>query len=346
MQNNEQIQQHPAFLFLKKHVLHNWRWKVTSLILAICLWGGLITQDDTLTREKTFNDVKISVRNSDTLRRNGYIIVDGLDDLPELKLRVEVPQRTYNTVTASNYDPRIDLSKITSAGEQTLNILTTNTTTYGSVSSISESTVTLQVEEYITRSRIPARISYVGTLRDDLYGETPNADPAYVTVSGPKSLVNGIVRCIVQYDLSSLTETGVERTAAPFQLVNAAGEVIDSSLIDVTSESVLLDSILVQQELFASKEMPVNTTGMTVGEPANGYVIKSVTVEPAAIRAAGTDEWVAGTNALQLSEYVNEKIDVSGAASTIHRSVRIVKRAGLEYLSNETVLITVEIAPQ
>ena len=343
MQSNDQKRQHPVILFLQKHILHNWPWKLLSIFLAICLWAGLITQDTTLTREKTFTDVKINISNSETLRRNGYIIVSGLENLPELRMRVEVPQRMYNTVTAANYNPRIDLSKISATGTQTLNITTTNTTTYGSVSSISEDSITVEVEEYITRSRIPVRISYVGELGEHLHGNTPSADPAYVTVSGPKSLVNNIVRCMVLYDLSMLTQTGSERTAAPFQLVSASGEVIDNSLIDVTSESVLLDSILVEQEIHAKKTLPIDTTNLTVGTPAEGYIIKSVSTDPSFVVAAGTDNWLNSFNALQLSEYMNEKINVSGATSTIHRNVRVVKRSGMEYISHETILITVEI---
>jgi hypothetical protein len=151
--------------------------------------------------------------------------------------------------------------------------MTTNTTTYGTVSSISEETVTLQVEEYVTRSRIPVRLNIVGELADGLYASTPSCDPAYVTVSGPKSMVDAIARLTAQYDLSMLKETGNERTAVPFQLVNARGEVIDNSLIEVTSESVLLDSVLVDQRVFSSKELVIDTTSLTVGLPEDGYVI-------------------------------------------------------------------------
>ena len=33
-------------------VARNWPWKLLSLVLAVCLWAGLITQDPTLTRER------------------------------------------------------------------------------------------------------------------------------------------------------------------------------------------------------------------------------------------------------------------------------------------------------
>lgn len=88
-------------------IYHNWPWKLLALFLALCLWAGLITQDPTLTRERVFTDVTVSVVGADTLRRNsGLIVLSGLEDENlTARLRVDVPQREYNTVTASNYNP-------------------------------------------------------------------------------------------------------------------------------------------------------------------------------------------------------------------------------------------------
>ena len=47
---------------------HNLLWKLVALILAICLWAGLITQDPTLTRERVFSDVPVTVTGGDALR--------------------------------------------------------------------------------------------------------------------------------------------------------------------------------------------------------------------------------------------------------------------------------------
>ena len=133
-------------------IYHNWPWKLLALFLALCLWAGLITQDPTLTRERVFTDVTVSVVGADTLRRNsGLIILSGLEDENlTARLRVDVPQREYNTVTASNYNPRVDLTRITEAGEQTLRINTTSTSTYGTVRSISPETITVVVDQFVT----------------------------------------------------------------------------------------------------------------------------------------------------------------------------------------------------
>ena len=133
-----------TLLRLKMWITHNWPWKLLSLFLAICLWSGLITQDESLTREKVFNDVTINIVNADTLRRNGFIIVSGLESLPTVRFRADVPQKVYNIASASNYNLRIDLARIHDTGEQTINIISTTTNTYGTVTEMSVSTVTVE----------------------------------------------------------------------------------------------------------------------------------------------------------------------------------------------------------
>ena len=75
----------------------------------------------------------------------------------------------YANAKATNYNVRIDLSRISSAGEQEIRILSTNSSTYGTVSSIQPSTVTIDVEEYITRFRIPVSVQTVGSAPEGYY---------------------------------------------------------------------------------------------------------------------------------------------------------------------------------
>lgn len=346
--NNENDAPREAFLQrLKRIVLHNWPWKLLSLFLAVCLWGALISQDGTLTREKTFNDITVNVVNTDTLRRNGYIIVSGLEQLGTVRIKADVPQKVYDTVTANNFNVRVDLSKITHAGEQTLYLTATSSSTYGTVKDISIESVTVQVEEYVTRSRIPVKLQTTGEAPEGFYADTASVDPAYVTVSGPKSLVSTIVRCVADYDLSILTaQSGTERSAIPFHLVNMLDETVSMELIDVTSESVLLDSLLVEQKVYSKKALLINAMDVTTGEPASGYVIRQISSEPASVYLAGSDAVVQSLNALPLKDFIASPIDVTGLTATVRRAVRLEKPAGVAYISSDTIFVTVEITPK
>ena len=194
---------------------HNLIWKLLALVLAIALWAGLITQDPTLTRERVFSDVPVTVTGSDTLRRNGLIVTEGLDDISTLvRLKVEVPQREYNTVSSSNYSPRIDLSKITSTGEQSLKIATTSSTTYGTVTEVNPDSVTVKVDNYITSYRLPVTVHVLGDYPSGYYGTTPTLDPSIISVSGPESVVSRIARVGINFDVSLLpAQAGLVRTS-------------------------------------------------------------------------------------------------------------------------------------
>ena len=328
-------------------LFHNWQWKLLSLFLAVCLWSGLITQDDSLTREKIFNDVSINITNADTLRRNGYIIVSGLEDIPTVRIRADVPQKNYNTVTASNYNLRVDLSRIQGTGEQTLQVLSSSSSNYGTVTDISVGSITVQVDEYASRSRIPVRLNTTGVVPAGFFAGEAQVDPAYIMVSGPKTIVENVVRCVADYDLSMLSgQAGMERTAVPFRLVDANGEEVSSELIDITSQSVSLDSIIISQTLYTEKSLVINTSDLTVGTPAEGYVIRRVSAEPATLLAAGRSPYIDSLNELHLTEFTDQQIDVSDLSTTITRNISINKSSDIVHFSSDTVMITVEIAPR
>ena len=325
-------------------VRRNWLWKLMALFLALCLWAGLISQDATLTRERVFSDVPLNITGMDSLRRNsGLIVLSGLE--PEnlsVRMRVEVPQREYPFVTASNYNPRLDLTRITDAGEQTLRVVSSSSSTYGSVEDISPSTVTVVVDEYVTNYRVPVSVNTVGEYPRGFYGSAISRDPSVVAVSGPRTVVDQIARVSVDYNAGSLSpRAGVVRTAIPIRFYDSEGNEIQSNLLEVTSAGVVLRTILVEQTLYPLRQLPISTSSLITGEVAHGYQIKRVSISPATLRAAGDEQ------ALQTAEklFVDAPVDVNGATETFTAHVRARKPADLAYLSAETLTVTVEIEP-
>ena len=52
---------------LKHVVLHNGGLKFIAVLISVLLWAGVISQDETLTRDKTFQNVNVTVTGTDTL---------------------------------------------------------------------------------------------------------------------------------------------------------------------------------------------------------------------------------------------------------------------------------------
>jgi len=324
-------------------ISHNLPWKLLALVLAVCLWAGLITQDPTLTRERVFTDVPVSVTGSDTLRRNGLIVVSNMEEASALvRLRVEVPQREYNSVTTSNYNPRIDLSKVTETGEQALKIATTSSTTYGIVAEVYPDSINVTVDNYVTSYRLPVTVNAVGEYPTGFYGTVPTLDPSIVSVSGPESIITKIARVVVDFDVSRLpAQSGLVRTALPLSYEDADGNPIDNSLIEATSSGVLLRSIVVEQQLYPTKSLSLNSLALTTGTPAAGYEVKSVTPTPNVLIAAGDES---ALNALD-SLFLEHAVDVSNRDTSFTAEVKVRKPSELVYLSTDSVMLMVEIGP-
>lgn len=328
---------------LWKMTVHNWPWKLLAVFLAICLWAGLIMQDPTLMRERYFYDVPVTVSGADSLRRNSMIVLSGLDEEALVtRLRVDVPQREYKSVTAANYNPRVDLSRITDVGEQTLRILTTSTTTYGTVESVSPESINVVVDEYVINYRVPVSINQIGDYPTGFYGSAPSLDPSVVAVGGPQSIVSQIARIYVDFDVSRLTaQAGLVRTALPMRFVDADGNAVESDLLEVTSNDVLLRTIIVEQQLYPTKTVSVASLATTEGEPADGYELKSVTASPSTLLAAGEQTKLAALDTI----FVDKPIDITDHDASFIVEVSLRKPSELVYLSADTVTLHLEIAP-
>ena len=328
-------------LRLWRLISHNLFWKLLAGFLALCLWAGLITQDPTLTRERIFSDVPVTLTGADVLRRNGLIVLSGINGDPlTVRMRVDVPQREYTTVSAGNYNPRIDLSRITETGIQTLRVASTSV--YGTVREISPDSVEVVVDEYVTNYRVPVNVERIGQYPKGFYGASPSLEPNTVTVSGPKSIVNQIARVVADFDVSTLpAQAGATRTAVPVRFTDASGNPVESGLIDVTNAGVLIRSVIVEQTLYATKTLPISPLAVTVGTPAAGYEVKSITATPNLLVAAGDD---IGLNALD-TLFLDSAIDVAGKSENFSVEVDIRQPSELVYLSSKSIMFTIEISP-
>ena len=328
---------------LKSIFLENWGIKVLALLISVALWAGLITQDPELTREKQFTDVSVSISGADTLKRNGYIVLEDLNEvLDGVAVRVSVPQGQYAAAQASNYVIRVDLSRIRGTGEQEVKILSTNSSTYGTVTEVVPATVKLTVDEYVTRYRIPVTIVTQGEPPEGFYATEPSTDPPLIAVSGPKSVVDRIVSAQVVADQTLLpAQEGTVRRALSFVLVDESGAVIQSDLLEVTSESVLLDSIIVEQTLYTERTVEMSELGLVTGQPAEGYEIKGVYITPSTVTIAGRASAIKEMNIL----YADNTVNVKGLTESVSKSLRVRQPSTIKYASTDTVTVAVEIGP-
>ena len=327
---------------LRHLVLHNGWFKLLALLISLVLWAGVISQDETLTREKTFTNTSVSVTGADALKRNSMIVTNDLDTmLKNVSAVAAVPQQQYELAEASAYNLRVDLSRITGIGQQEVKIQSSNSSVYGRVISTNPASITVNVEEYLVRQRIPVSVSVDGEIPEGWYMSTPSVDPALIAVSGPKSLVQSISRARVFFhpDESELTE-GTLLTTAEIKLYNRAGEEVNSNLLSITSESLTIDSVLIEATMLPTQSFNIADAIQYAGDIAPGYEVSGIRVSPEIITVAARYDVLDQLEELTMDRTIN----LTGLEETAVYQLKIQKPSEDAILSNETVTVTVEIS--
>lgn len=335
----------PSLLTGLKHiVLHNGWLKAIAVLISVVLWAGLISQDESLTREKTFQNVNVIVTGADTLKNNGYIVVSDLNEiLDDVSIVAAVPQMQYDIAEASAYNVRLDLSRINGTGEQEVKLLSTNSTTYGKVVSTNPSSIIVNVEDYIVRQRIPVSVSTEGIVPEGWYMSPVTVDPTVVTVSGPRSLALTISRAKAVINTQDIEwKEGTFGDSAAIRLYNRAGEEVFSPLLGITDSLVPIDSVLTEATLLPKISFDTGELIQVTGKVARGYEIKEIKVSPENISIAARQEVLEQLNELPLEQ---RTVNVKNLDETTAFQLKVQKPSDDAVISNDTVTVTVVIEP-
>lgn len=329
-----------------RHVLfHNGWAKLLALLISLVLWAGLISQDQSLTRDKTWQNVNISITGEDTLKRNGFIVVSDLEEmLSGVTVTAAVPQKQYEAADTSAYNLRVDLSRLKGTGIQELKILSTASSTYGKVTNTFPAALNVEVEEYTVRQRIPVSVRVGGDYQNGWYKNwympNPSVDPTLITVSGPRDLALSIsvARVLIDPDKLDWAE-GTLLTTGEIVLYNRAGEEVSSPLLSITTEGTAIDSVLIEGNVLPTKSFNISNMIEVQGEAKSGYKFVSCKVSPETITVAARNEVLEQMDELAL----DRKISLDDLEETTVFQIKVQKPSEDAVLSNETVTVTVEI---
>ena len=329
------------------HVLfHNGWVKLLAFLISLVLWAGLITQDDSLTRDKTWQNVNISVTGEDALKRNGYIVVSDIEEmLSNVSATAAVPQKQYESADASAYNLRVDLSRLKGTGTQELKILSTSSTTYGKVTNTVPAVLNVDVEEYIQRS-IYVSTKVTGDNQNGWYKEwyiaNQSVDPTRITVSGPRELTQRISKAGVYIDLDKLEMAeGTLLTTGEIVLLDRYNNEIKSPLLSLTTEgsTIAIDTVMFEAGILPTKSFNISDIIDVHGEVKEGYRVAAVKVSPETITVAARNEVLE-----QMDEpALDRNINLDNLEETTVFQIKVRKPSEDAVLSNETITVTVEI---
>jgi len=206
------------------------------------------------------------------------------------------------------------------------------------IAEIEPNFLSIRIEQEITRT-VPLTIEIEGSVPfsyENLPASaTMRSQPvSTVNVRGPQSRVERVAMARAVVDIDGRTAS----YDSPRQLeaIGSDNQEIQGVLVEPASVNVLVPIV----SSAGIKRVPV--VPQVVGEPASGYVVSGLTVEPQFVRLAG------GAGALEAVQSVaTEAVDIQGASRTTSRTVRLSGPASTPLLFGEPVsaTVTVRITP-
>ena len=331
---------------IKHLLLHNGWLKLIAILISVFLWAGLISQDESITRDKAFQDVKVTITGQETMKNSGFIVTTDLSDLT-VDFVAAVPQKQYDKVDASNYAIRLDLSRINKTGPQEIKIQPQMTSTsmnlYGFVkeNSITPSTITVDVEDYIPRTQIPLSATFDDESPENWEYIQGTCDPTVIDLKGPAKDVGDVSRAIAHINTDDIIwEEGQYSERFPFKLYTRYGQEVNTDNVSISSLSTPIDHVIVEYTIKPKKNFKTDGLANIRGNPAKGYTITDITYTPETISIVDSSEVLDKLDELLIEDAT---INVNGLKGSKVFQLKVLKPSDKSVLNTETIMVSVVI---
>ena len=299
-------------------VVHNWPLKVAAIGLATLLYGGLVLSQST---QEFRGVVPVSIEN----QPDDTFLLTAIE--PVTVIRYFAPSGV-RPIT-STFTARVDLSDVDAgAGPQRVPIVVTSLDERITVLGSDPDAATVELDALETKS-VPVSVER-GTVPDGLELGDAVVEPANVSVSGPSSVIERVVaaRADVAIQPGGIDIDQDVRLVPVDQLGDAV------SPVNVTPSTARVRIPVFSDR--QSRTLPVDP--VITGQPAAGFEIASVTVDPTVVTVEGDADQLAELERLETSP-----ISVSGLASARTVEVDLVMPNGVVPLDRASVDVTITL---
>lgn len=302
-------------------LFRNWPLKLAAILLATVLYSGLVLGQNVRTWTGTLP--------VDTIRPpQGAVVLSEPDPITQIRYRAPLD---VGVISSGSFNATVDLSRVEvqPGGEpQTVPVTVVALDTRITVVDFQPREVQVSLDPVATRE-MPVTVT-LGTVPEGLTTGPPQTEPSSVTIRGASSRVDAAASVVarVAIDASALNvDREIELIA-----VDSNGNQMPNLEIDPERARV---RIAVAREL-ANRTLPV--VPVMGGQPASGFRVTSVTVEPLVVTVSGEEATVS-----QLDTAETEPIDISGRNRDVESSVRVVLPLGVSVAGSDTVRVVVTI---
>ena len=302
-------------------LFRNWPLKLAAILLATVLYSGLVLGQNVRTWDGTLP--------VDAFRPPAGAVVLA-EPNPVTQVRYRAPL-DVGVVSSNSFRATVDLSSVDvqpGGQPQTFAVTVVALDPRIQVIDFQPPEVQISLDPVATRE-LPVTVT-LGSVPEGLNIGPPQTEPSMVTIRGASSRVDAVTSVVARVALDA-SALNVDREI-DLVAVDSNGNQITNVEIDPERARV---RIAVARQL-ANRTLPV--VPVITGQPAAGFRITSVSVQPLTATVSGEEATVS-----QLETAGTEPIDISGRNRDVEASVRIALPPGVSVAGSDTVRVVVTI---
>lgn len=305
---------------------------ILSFVLAIFLWFYVMGIQDPIISD-TFYGVNVNLIGEDALYANNGFTVLNIES-QTVNVRLSGKRSDILKVKPEDIYVEADLSKINSAGQNSVQCSVTPPDSSLTVENQSNVRILVNVDQLITK-KIPVKLDYQTDIGEDAFVGTTAISPEFVTVTGSESELSGVAYAYVTTGDTPLTDSFYGDL--PYTFVDASGNALSTQFA-----TTVTDRIKVSVQILTKKTVPLAVHIVSGG----GLTEENVTVDisPNQITIAGEKSAIDTINSLIIQD-----IDLTTISKSVSISEDIVLDEGIVNISNinaATIKITLKNASE
>ena len=248
-----------------------------------------------------------------------------------VSLWVRAPTNVFARLHADSFTAQIDATGAV-PGDNDLPITVTPTDPEVRGVDPEPSTARLHLEE-IREQVLPVRVNITGTVPAGFQQGAPTVDPQQIRVAGAASLVGQATEAVVDVSIDRVT-VSVNGVYTP-HIVDQRGNDLKDLNLRATPPSVSVQVPIIQQTQY--KEVGIRP--VTQGQPAAGYVLQPLEVNPPTATLVGDPAGLEAANFIDTAP-----IDINGISATTVRNVALLQPPrALLLQQGQTVTVTIRV---
>ncbi len=299
-----------------------WAEEINTILLAVILglivWLLAINQQNPIQQGVFSERLPVTVRGLDE-------DLQTVQDLSRetVQVTIQAPRSSWENLEVDDFTAYLNLSGL-GAGVHDVPVRVEVVDPQVEIVSVQREELRVQLDEVVTKT-VPVRVDVMDSTAFGYDWQPPLVDPASVRVTGPETQVDQVVMAKAEVYLRN-AKSQVERSQSVIPQ-NSQGQPVPR----VTADPTVVRVVVPVEQWPGRKEVAVRVN--LVGQPAAGYRLSSVRVNPSTVVLLGSAEALAAVPGF----VETEPVSLASATGEIQQRLQLIVPENVTVLEGNTV---------